>query len=866
MKASSSQQQTLLEKSSLEVVVPIQPGENPFNPRARPCQTAEEVCQLAEFYRFDGCRRINQSDRGKLGQFLTPLPIASRLAELFHEHNHEHVVLLDAGAGAGGLTAAAVQRLLSLKTKPKSLLLVAWEIEPVFVPLLEDILQRLCVVAENLGVKADYQIHQEDFIKNCVEDLSGNMFRASGIKCTHAILNPPFRKIRTDSLDRSALSSIGIECTNLYAAFVWVAGLLLCKGGEMAAITPRSFCNGPYFRPFRDWLLAEMPLDQCVMVEERDLAFSDDDVLQETVLYHGIRGASHPEKVRIETAYGADLQESIIRDVSFSQFVVENDSERFFHLVPDEHQAAIKEQMESLPCSLEDLGISVSTGRVVDFRATEHLHANPVSGSVPLIYPQHLASGVIEWPIRGGKKCNSIAENPETKSLLVEMGYYVLLRRFTSKEETRRVVATVFEPIQTFGGAQFVGFENHLNYYHANGGPLDVVFARGLSAFLNSSAVDEYFRQFNGHTQVNATDLRRMRYPSKEQLISLGFRCANIKVQAALDKEVAQNLNFMPKSKTALESSRRIEEALAILKALNAPREQQNERSALVLLTLAGIGADTRWADARVLRMGITEIMDAIREKYGKTYAPNTRETIRRFTVHQFVQIGLLCQNPDKPHRAVNSPHNVYELESAAFALLRTYGSAGWESALKDYKSGATKLMALREGERQMTLIPIKMPTGEIIEISAGGQNELMKAVVEQFCPRFTPGGEVLYLGDAGEKFIVRRLDELESLGVKVDEHGKMPDLVVFYTAKNWLVLIEAVTSHGPMNLKRKNELRALFGKSKAGLVFVTAFSTRSEMTRFLPEISWETEVWVAEAPTHMIHFNGERFLGPYEV
>ena len=164
-----------------------------------------------------------------------------------------------------------------------------------------------------------------------------------------------------------------------------------------------------------------------------------------------------------------------------------------------------------------------------------------------------------------------------------------------------------------------------------------------------------------------------------------------------------------------------------------------------------------------------------------------------------------------------------------------------------------------------MAKIPLKLPTGETIELSPGGQNVLVEKIIHEFCPRFTPGGNPIYVGDTEEKYAHFNKTRLTELGVTVDSHGKMPDVVVHHVDKNWLILIEAVTSHGPVNGKRRDELKRLFGKSSAPLVFLTAFLDRSAMVRFLGEISWETEVWVADAPSHMIHFNGERFLGPYE-
>jgi adenine-specific DNA-methyltransferase len=318
-----------------------------------------------------------------------------------------------------------------------------------------------------------------------------------------------------------------------------------------------------------------------------------------------------------------------------------------------------------------------------------------------------------------------------------------------------------------------------------------------------------------------------------------------------------------PKRRTA--AAKRVDEALDILRALKVPRKQQNERSALTLLALLGMTPQKPWSEAETPMLGITEMMNVFDDRFGKRYAPNTRETVRRFTVHQFVQIGLVVPNPDDPRRPVNSPDNRYQVAPTLLKLAQTYGSAAWNASLMRFLRSAESLGRLRPKEREMVLLPVKLPSGKKLSLTAGGQNELVKKIVEEFCPRFTPGGVVAYLGDAGQKRRHVEAGYLEQLGVEIDEHGKMPDVVVHLTEKNWLVLIEAVTSHGPIGLKRHNELKALFGSARAGLVFVTAFLTRRAMTKYLADIAWETEVWVAEAPSHTIHFNGERFLGPYE-
>jgi adenine-specific DNA-methyltransferase len=313
------------------------------------------------------------------------------------------------------------------------------------------------------------------------------------------------------------------------------------------------------------------------------------------------------------------------------------------------------------------------------------------------------------------------------------------------------------------------------------------------------------------------------------------------------------------------QGTRRLAEALAILKALGVPREQQNERSALALLALLGMTPGKRWSEAEAPLLGITEMMNVFRDKFGKEYAPNTRETVRRFTVHQFVQMGLVVANPDDPRRPVNSPDNRYQAVPALLNLARTYGLPPWKDSLTGFLRNAEGIGRLRPREREMVLIPVRLPNGTELKITAGGQSVLVKKIVEDFCPRFTPGGVVVYVGDTGDKQRHIESGYFEQLGVRMDEHGKIPDVVVHLPEKNWLVLIEAVTSHGPIGLKRHNELKDLFKGARAGLVFVTSFLTRRAMTRYLADIAWETEVWVAEAPSHIIHFNGERFLGPYE-
>lgn len=307
-----------------------------------------------------------------------------------------------------------------------------------------------------------------------------------------------------------------------------------------------------------------------------------------------------------------------------------------------------------------------------------------------------------------------------------------------------------------------------------------------------------------------------------------------------------------------------IAEALGILMDLGFPREQQNERSALCLLAFLDLAPDKRWDEAEAPLMGVTPIMNWVRVHYDRVYAPNTRETFRRQTIHQFVAAGLLIQNPDNPARSVNSPATVYQIDPVALQLLKTYRTATWPDNLQSYLALRPTLIERYSLERQRPRISIQPATGREIRLSAGKHSALIKAVIEEFAPRFAPEAVAAYIGDTGNKWAFIDEDLLSRLGIKIDPHGKMPDVIFYDPTRDWLFLVEAVTSHGPMNSKRHEELTALFARTSSGLVFVTAFPNRSLMARHLSAIAWKTEVWVAETPSHLIHFDGDRFLGPF--
>jgi adenine-specific DNA-methyltransferase len=468
------------------------------------------------------------------------MPVAEFMASMLSSCSSD-LRILDPGAGCGSLTAACIARILKGEERPEKVTVTAFELDASLEGPLRRTLQLCEAWCSDFDVEFEAEVVLSDFLAYGVEAVlskysTDTLFRGAAEPFNCAILNPPYRKISTDSVVRASLRRVGIEATNLYAAFLALTIRLLEPGGEVVAIVPRSFCNGTYFRPFRKLLLSELSLRRLHVFESRHEVFRDDAVLQENVIIHGVRSPGQPRTVLLSTSSGPG-DPVVERSVRIGDVVHEGDPDQFIRLVPDGEGDAIAELMASLPCTLADLDLTVSTGRVVDFRARAHLRAEPGRGTVPLVYPGHFDQREVRWPRENLKKPNAIAANDETEDLLVPNGNYVLVRRFSAKEERRRVVAAICRASALPGPT--VGFENHLNYFHSDGRGLGLRLATGLTAYLNSSFVDAYFRQFSGHTQVNAADLRSIRYPSADSLRQLGTQLRKLpESQGGIDRLV----------------------------------------------------------------------------------------------------------------------------------------------------------------------------------------------------------------------------------------------------------------------------------------------------------------------------------------
>lgn len=457
-------------------------------------------------------KETDAKKKSQFGQFLTPGGTATFMAGLFPAAEGA-CRLLDAGAGIGSLAAAFLERWFSGGFGFQHVEVDAFEIDGSLHSQLAKTLHKYA------NYRLSVAIYGDDFIHAAADSLCGDLFSRSLPRYTHAILNPPYKKIKSNSAHRLALRRVGIETVNLYSAFVALAVAQAAPGGQVVAIIPRSFCNGPYYRPFRDFILEHTAVRHMHLFESRNTAFKDDEVLQENIIIRLERGGQQGP-VTISTSTDDTFADFMTHVQPFDRIVFLDDPERFIHVPTSSEKNAI-ELSEAIRCTLADLGIKVSTGPVVDFRLKNYLCDNPGEGTVPLLYPGHFSGTGTTWPIEGMKKPNAIKRNADTEKWLYPSGFYCVVRRFSSKEERRRIVASVVEP-SVFGDVPVLGFENHLNLFHENKRGLPEALARGLTVFLNTTAVDENFRRFNGHTQVNATDLKRMKYPSRETLIGLG--------------------------------------------------------------------------------------------------------------------------------------------------------------------------------------------------------------------------------------------------------------------------------------------------------------------------------------------------------
>lgn len=309
----------------------------------------------------------------------------------------------------------------------------------------------------------------------------------------------------------------------------------------------------------------------------------------------------------------------------------------------------------------------------------------------------------------------------------------------------------------------------------------------------------------------------------------------------------------------------KINEAQEMLKALGLPQAQQNEISALTFLALANVKEDDSWTSAEPVRLRIHDILIFAKQAYGREYAENTRETVRRQVIHQFEQARVVNQNPDNPSLPTNSPRTHYALTDEILELVQGYGGRAWEGTLRRILGTRKTLWEVYRKERKSRMVPVRLPSGKELFLSPGKHNKLQAAVVQQFAPRFAPGALPVYIGDTARKTLYLDEELRQSLKIPVTKHDKLPDVVLYDKERNRLFLIEAITSHGPVSPKRQYELEKMLAECAAERIYVSAFPDFKEFKGHVSNIAWETEVWLSEVSDHLIHFNGDKFLGPHK-
>jgi len=477
------------------------------------------ILEQIEIRRHDVIAELDTNKKSDYGQFMTPISIAKAMANMFETPNHNHIRLLDPGAGTGSLTISFLEMLFQRGCSPSSIQVSAYEIDSYLADELRKNSSLIIDKYKSRGCDLEITIIEKDFISSAVYSLIPrlNDHPTDFEPFSHVIMNPPYLKLSSSSEQRALLDQIGLPVNNLYSAFVALSLALLSADGHLVGITPRSFCNGPYFNPFRKYILQRASFKHIHIFERRDKAFNEDAVLQENIISYMQKCATR-DVVQISSTNGRSFLDSKNRFVPHSKIVNEQDPDLIIRIPNNEFDDFVLDRMSSFSNRLGNIGLDVSTGPVVDFRVKKSLQKELVIKSVPLIYPSHINNQIVDWPLPNGKKPNAILVNDSTDKWLYPNEHFPLVKRFSAKEEKRRIYPACYDPIASFS---VVGFENHLNIIHSSQSGISKKLSRGLVAYFSSTIVDLYFRQFSGHTQVNASDLRSIPIPRIEVLNDL---------------------------------------------------------------------------------------------------------------------------------------------------------------------------------------------------------------------------------------------------------------------------------------------------------------------------------------------------------
>jgi adenine-specific DNA-methyltransferase len=825
-----------------------------------------DVCDwLADLY----VKHAEEQHRRRLGQFFTP-PIVARFMAGLGESVASECRVLEPGAGLGILVAAVAERVVQ-DGDCREWHAVAYETDAALRPALTLALGYLRQWLNNWGVRFTFEVTSGDFII-----ANTPLLRPAPLleivhdqpRFQYAIANPPYFKIPKTDPRAAIMADVVHGQPNIYALFIAAATKLLQPGGRFVFITPRSFCSGPYFRQFRRWFFGAAMLARIHVFGSRTEAFARDEVLQENIIFEGRTDSTWPDTIGISRSVGtSDLSEVTVRCVPMADVLDLDSADMILRIPVGSADSTVRSFFGQWSNRLHTFGLAISTGPVVPFRTSALRREGGGATTVPLVWVQHVQRMAVTWPLLRFDKPQWINATPDTFRLLLPNRTYVFVRRFSAKEENSRITAAPY-----FEGtlrSDFLGVENHVNYIHRPGGRLSEVEALGLTAFLNSRWVEQYFRLSSGNTQVSAAELRDLPLPPLDSIRRIGERLRQgngVSHIALLNRVVEEELGLPQDLRNGNGGHMsKIEEAKDLLNMAGLPPAQRNELAALTLLALANLSEDDPWRKAERRSIRIHDMILFVEQRYHKRYAENTRETFRRQVLHQFEQARIVDRNPDDPSLPTNSPRTHYALSKEFLSVVQHYGTRAGQRHAEKFRAEQGTLLEMYQRRRERHLIPLKDAQGREYRLSPGKHNQLQVAIVEQFAPRFAPGAKLLYMGDTANKTLIIDPDRLKQLGFPASKHSKLPDVVLHLPKKNWLFLIEVVTSHGPVSPKRHRELERLLTSTSSGRVYVSAFLDFKEFLRHARHIAWETEVWIAEAPDHLIHFNGDRFIGPQQ-
>ncbi|MFI8709590.1 Eco57I restriction-modification methylase domain-containing protein [Bacillus sp. NPDC077411] len=461
--------------------------------------------------------RARSENKEQNDQYFTPISIATFMSSRFNAVKKNEINILDPGCGTGNLAVALLASICTWKSKPKVVNVELFEIDVTLSDSLINNLKEVQKLCDFYDIEVNFSIKHEDFISYALEYM---MNVKQNKLFDYIVMNPPYRKLNSESIHKKILLRNGIDVPNYYAGFMAVAYRLLKSKGELVTIVPRSFCSGTYFKSFREDLVNNVKIERIHIFKSRKDLFYDD-ILQETIILSLKKIAQKlNDTIEITESIKDDFTEIKRTHKRFDNVIFPLDPEKLIRIIHTTDKKVV-DQMHSLPCRLEDLGINVSTGPVVDFREKPGiLLFNQQLWAFPMIYQENFCNGKIEWPIEG-QKPGFILEDESNYKRFRKSGIYVLVKRMTSKEEKKRIVAAMFD--NSINPDQKVAFDNKLNYFHIeNAGFDNLNLAKGLCLYLNSSLVDFYFRTFSGSTQVNVADLKSLRYPSFKTLEKLG--------------------------------------------------------------------------------------------------------------------------------------------------------------------------------------------------------------------------------------------------------------------------------------------------------------------------------------------------------